>query len=337
MQTERPAPVLSAVPRHVKDFETPKAKQVVSAASVFTNAPHKARAYQVPGAVKGPGKLNDKGRTPISATRGKVGRRSSSSPTKKIISKQVESHPLYVDLVKATNGVRKYNYEKTATKLNETYNGLINQLHNLDVQPVSSSGNSGNSPLRLSLAGQVQRESQGLSEALGETHIRMTGNKSDPGVKLATRFAEFDDTIKEATEKIETLQHEWAITVGKIWQLGCQALGEDVMRDMLLPKGYDVVLKDSTSMNELSQDPEKLRKPKKRVSFREPLPDYFTFKTNLKPLDGLPAVPSEEVKELEKKVDALGATQTKELRAMEKEHQQWFSAKQKKIAQALQD
>ncbi|KAF2280633.1 uncharacterized protein EI97DRAFT_3650 [Westerdykella ornata] len=257
-------------------------------------------------------------------------------------------HPLAVSFNEATEDYRTAVYNAVASKINETHDALVEQLHSSNILPVEDLDGdyASSSSLNLTRATHLVREIEYLYLPLGTTTLNFThqgedGERSTIKMSLDERLTLFEEHVRTEEKETMMLQTQWERVLGEIWNCGVQLLGNERMSE-LLHSEKDPPLHGEPSLfvpeeGDCPQPPIKEReKDKKRVSFHpcstEPLPTFLNHPpTAARILPHSPEAPVQEVKSLEGNIDSLGAEQMKELERLAHDQGKWFEAKIKQL------
>jgi hypothetical protein len=215
------------------------------------------------------------------------------------------------------------------------------------VSPANPNG--ADPPLKMSLAAQIRYESAKYCLSIGDTAFTYertaedgedgeNGEHADYHATLDERIQQFEAHIAEEEREMKELQQKWERIVGEIWKCSVQILGEEDMSLLLSPRITPVEQNDSLFVPEHGGDePTHVspQKPKKRVSFQEPLPTFLTQPSRLAKLPRLQGVNRVAVQEIEDEINQLGSKHVAQLAKQDAEHKVWWDRKQEQIMHAL--
>ncbi|KAF2266642.1 hypothetical protein CC78DRAFT_122036 [Lojkania enalia] len=219
-------------------------------------------------------------------------------------------------------------------------------LHDSTLYSTPDPNGPNGSPVKLQIWTMLQQSTRHLCTPIGPATLRIpitntNGEKEKVLQSLESRMTEFETLYKSEVKELQALHAQWETVVGEIWKCGVQFLGEEKMREMLMPSTQNHT-GDKEQAKELvvagDGDQDAGAKGKKKVAFRDPLPRILTqpsaFQRSVQPL---PDVPGDEVQKLEDMIDGLGAKQIEEFRKLDKEEKKWWRRKEGRIAAAFQD
>lgn len=227
-------------------------------------------------------------------------------------------------------------------------------LHATNVQAVtpSTTAHPKDSPLRLSVAGRIQREIGDMYMPMGEAilhfnKVQKDGTKKTHSMEFKLRISQFDAYIKQEEKKLMELQRQWETIVGEIYKCGTEILGIEAM-DQFLGEGSGDKDKEFDEENTLFVPEEgdeevpavvsEAVKPRKKVSFKDPLPQpprFLTQKSILPELASTPELPARDIEKMEDKVESLGAAQIDDFQKLYRDQDKWYKMKSKKICDAV--
>ncbi|KAF2467038.1 uncharacterized protein BDR25DRAFT_376655 [Lindgomyces ingoldianus] len=354
MQVECPIPVLTASRSiHLSKAVSPsKVKPSVSAASIFKPQPRGAAK-----AAKALTTITNDALVTVENSRVKKARKNEASPSNSLGKwklapmKNGDRHPLAVAFRGTTNAYRTQLYEFVTTSITSKHESLHQALYDSTVHSAfgPDPGDAGGSPLKLSLSYRLRQVIAPLTVPMGDFGLQYHATNKETGqseltkYSLRERMTDFMNTLRQQEAEIIQLQAEWEAILGEIWKLGAQVLGENLMRELLIPRTSPEPQKERFSVPaggdeemQVVGESSKVVRPKKKVSFKEPIPKFLT-KTSMYPHSVLPLpnIPKEGMKELEEKVDDLGSTNIAELKKLEKDQQEFWTRKHRQIATAL--
>ena len=225
---------------------------------------------------------------------------------------------------------------------------------------------------RLKLSAAVKYEEMALKlyqpishYELSLTRMNAQGEKERFQATLATRMAHYEDYLAERKSEIVGLQKEWETVMGEIWKVGVSCLGEETMKDLLLPahasqESPSYVSKATGTDPSLfvpergssPSPPQKLIATSKRVSFdaldagdNADITPALSFPSFLRGPSRyqnqgpptVPPVPEREIKRFETTIETLGQKQADEFRSIEKDHRDFWKKKNARLTHALRD
>ncbi|KAF2737352.1 hypothetical protein EJ04DRAFT_126754 [Polyplosphaeria fusca] len=338
-------------PRKVKE------KQVVSIAGIF-----KKRSEAPFSSKRNPLKLHSsdaqdqaedrpKKRTRFAADVKTIGwHANSSSPQRAeppeaevLSSKTSEMHPLSLSFNDTTIAYRANLYKAAVNAINATHAHFTQQLHLSTTRTSSDADNLVASPFQISIWAKLEESSRVLNASFGGTMIKATPKNPNGGIveapqELDEKMAAFEMSMVNHEKEFNDLTRSWQKIVKEIWHVGVQALGEDTMRDMLLPQ--PVVAEELDHEEEplfVANDEDDVKKPKPKVSFQEPVPQSLAEPSCYRsPLKSIPEIPMADVGDLEATMNELGDRRMEELRELDEESQKWWQRKHQKMAAILQ-
>jgi hypothetical protein len=222
----------------------------------------------------------------------------------------------------------------------------------------SDAANSADSPTRLSISAKFEREAFKLYQPISAYKICLTHTDTDGTRKklmstLESRMMDYDEYIAKHRAEIKKLKNDWETTVGEIWKVGVQCLGEEVMEQMLFtgtelssPAGAESTIfvpEQGTST------PPRVPRNKKRVTFETPAPEeddssstkkalhflYQPTRLRLAPVPAMPSMPKQELGELETRIKELGQKELDEYKKAEGDYKVYWQKKNERLAQVL--
>ncbi|KAF2018174.1 hypothetical protein BU24DRAFT_491192 [Aaosphaeria arxii CBS 175.79] len=257
-----------------------------------------------------------------------------------------EKHPLVVAFKDATKTYKTTLRENATVQIDETFDRLIQALTATatkipDSKPIAAASKTAPEP---SLTDRIQREREELSRPLGDvtfTKARVNHDgKTETGlVRIGAATGIFEEHSAKAEARLQELQKRWERIVGEIWKCGVQVLGRDEMKNMLLlDMGSDDLGPNDTQGEEplfVSQDS---AKSKRRVTTKEPLPDFISRPSSFSvPLRALEGVSSEVVNDLRSEVSELGESHAADLEQQIDDYQDWWRHKHAQFLSILND
>ncbi|KAF2635924.1 hypothetical protein P280DRAFT_167409 [Massarina eburnea CBS 473.64] len=281
-----------------------------------------------------------------------------SSPSKSGGSKRHATHPLATDFEDAAKEYREYLETTTTTKINETYNALVNELHEINLVDSSSPPNRSNandSPIKITISAKYDRKRQKLFNPIGEyTLTTQFTSKNGEIVKtpgsLKDRLSTFEQSYQKKVEELQYLQRQWETIVGEMYKTGISCLGEKVMAQMFLvsPAYTSPGKEDTSTFAATTLDPDSLfiaehspKNAKKRVTFQEPVlepPSFLLGPSRIaKAVPRVPVLSSDEVRSVQSAMIRMGDEQVGELKKIDEEQQKLWERKVGKIMRAVAD
>ncbi|KAF2117746.1 hypothetical protein BDV96DRAFT_597628 [Lophiotrema nucula] len=352
--TTKPTPVLKKVSPARQMRSQTREKKTVSVAGVFKQRPKLVTTKASP-----PKHVSSSLKKPkVVAFVGHENRSSSNSPVKAkgTVLARSTSHPLALTFNDATTAYRMHLYDKAVADLSATHENLVTALHESILHAVPDPIHPDKSPIKLSIWGKLQKETQNLYIPIGGTKLYFpgedeNGKKEQKVVELQDRMADYEQYMQEEAKKFAELHGKWEVMVSEIFKLGVQALGEDKMRELLIPArspvsptpidGAVTLVEEDGLLVDEAENVGSLKtggKGKKRVSFRDPLPDMLAGPSTFrKGVASVPALPMDEVQKLERELEQFGEKKIEELKMLKKEEHKWWQKKQQRIADAFQD
>lgn len=251
-------------------------------------------------------------------------------------------------LPETTNAYRIHLYNTTLNRITTTQNHLLESLHDSTLYHGHDPNNPDSSPIKLSIWTKLQQSSRYLYTPIGPTQLIVTvtnrnGEKEKAEQSLASRMTEFEKRWKSEAIEIREMHRKWEQIVGEIWKLGVQVLGEEKMKEMLLPvssRPRDEEAEEERLLVVTSEDVDggQGSKRKKRVSFQEPAFHILSQQTGFKkPVRPLPEDPVDEAMKLEHMIEQLGTMQMEEMKILNNEEQKWWDRKKQRIADAFRE
>ncbi|ORY12249.1 hypothetical protein BCR34DRAFT_600804 [Clohesyomyces aquaticus] len=325
--------------RHAKTVSPKRIRKSVSVASVFKPRPRgAAKATPALKAIVTDAPVPAEKINRVKGSR-KEDTSWSSSPVKReghrALAKIEDVHPLDLAFKETTTNYRTTLLKNATADITATYGTLLSKLYE-SAQTDTEQSEPNGSPQPLSLSAKLQQSIAPLTYPIHNIKFRIR----DDVYSFEDKMADFKIHITEHHAVLDALQTEWERTVGEIWKLGVQVLGESTMSSMFIPQPSPP--RDGSSQEEglfVPEDGDKGTtrvKAKKKVSFKEPLPSFLTMPSRYKRLAALPEIPKQEAKELEGTIENLGTTQMEELKRLEKGQQAFWKRKQQQIKLALQ-
>lgn len=176
------------------------------------------------------------------------------------------------------------------------------------------------------------------STVLRFSHSGKQGDKTTITMDLGSRISLFENHVKKEQEEITMLQTQWERTLSEIWECGAQILGKDAMQDLLLgprsnqkDSGHDLPLFVPEKGDIEGPTAPLQTKHNKSVAFEEPsragFPRFISDASGstVPKMAILPDVSSsQEVKELEKRINKLGTAQVAHFKKLNGDQQKWF-------------
>lgn len=248
-------------------------------------------------------------------------------------------------------------------KINNALEALLNALYENSLQAISSdAGDGAASPVRLTLPAKFEREASKLYQSISAYKVGLTRTNPDGSQTrlmstLEVRMLDYADHIAKQKAEVEKLKREWETTVGEIWKVGVQCLGEDAMRSMLFTKSdaTDVASPPTQAESTLfvpeqgtSPQP-RTERTKKRVTFETSVTNedpkmspkrtldflYQPTRLRLVPVPTIPTLPKQQLSVLEAKVQELGKKEFDDYKKAEKDYKIYWKKKNEKLAQVL--
>jgi hypothetical protein len=176
-------------------------------------------------------------------------------------------------------------------------------------------------------------------------------------------MADYAEWIAVQQAEIAKLKEKWETTVGEIWKVGAQCLGEQVIESMLFTKkqrAQDVWSSPIEAESKLfvpaqeTSPPRRTAWGKKRVTFVEDVdreiqpPDsrrmnsplhflYQPTRLHVGPVLNVPVLPKREIGDVEVQIKELGQEQFEELKKAEKDYKMYWQRKNERLAQVLSE
>ncbi|KAH7389328.1 hypothetical protein DE146DRAFT_620182 [Phaeosphaeria sp. MPI-PUGE-AT-0046c] len=294
-------------------------------------------------------------------------RSSSQSPHKvdKTSKKNRDMHPLAITFKDTSNDYRRHLYKDTTLRINSTLETLLTNLHGQSLHPISSEANdSAESPIRLSLPAKFERKAGKIYQPLSAYKISLTRTNTD-GTRttlvklLEERMSDYLDYIEKHKAEIAKLEAEWEATVGEIWKVGVQCLGEKAMESMLFVDEEGDELRALAPTAEASlfvqgrstSPPLRAAPTKKRVTFETPDEEgdtltshrqalhflYQPTRLRVPPVPDMPVLSKEEIGALETRIKELGQKQLDDLSQAQKDYKLYWQKKNKMLAKVFGD
>lgn len=239
----------------------------------------------------------------------------------------------------------------------------MNTLYEDSLQAISSDAADGAaSPIRLTMPAKFEREAQNLYQSISAYKVGLTRTNPD-GTQtrlmntLEVRMLDYADHIVKQKAGVEKLKREWETTVGEIWKVGVQCLGEDAMRSMFFTNS-DVTELASPPMQaesalfvpEQGTSPQpRTARTKKRVTFETPGTNedpeispkktldflYQPTRLRLAPVPMIPKLPKQQFGALEAKIQELGRKEFDDYKQAEKDYKIYWKKKNERLARVL--
>jgi hypothetical protein len=248
-------------------------------------------------------------------------------------------------------------------KISSTLEALLNTLYENSLQAISSDVADGSaSPLRLTVPAKFEREAAMLYQSISAYKVGLTRTNSDGShtsvvSTLEDRMLDYADHVAKQKAVIEKLKRDWETTVGEIWKVGVQCLGEDTMRSMFFPNEDATELSSSPAQAEsILFVPKQGTSPqprttciKKRVTFETSITNeelselpkktldflYQPTRLRLAPVLSIPALPKQQVGALKGQIQELGRKEFDEYKKAEKDYKMYWQKKNERLAQVL--
>lgn len=176
-------------------------------------------------------------------------------------------------------------------------------------------------------------------------------------------MADYADLIATQKAEIQKLKEKWETIVGEIWKVGMQCLGEEVMESMLFTNKQNEQDEISSSPanarstlfipEQATSPPHRTARGKKRVTFVEDVdeemqlpskttngPLHFLYQpTRLRvgPVPVVPALPKQDIKDVEMRIKELGQKELEEHKKAERDYKVYWQRKNARLAQVLDE
>lgn len=172
-------------------------------------------------------------------------------------------------------------------------------------------------------------------------------------------MSDYVDYIEKQKAEIAQLEAAWEATVGELWKVGVQCLGEQAMESMLFMDKDAEKLQLLTTKAEPTlfvaeqgtSPPPHAAANKKRVTFdtpddcnEPPLLNkralhflYQPSRLRVAPVPDMPALPKEEIGALETQIKEFGEKQLEDLKQAEKDYKLYWKKKNKLMAKVFED
>lgn len=169
-------------------------------------------------------------------------------------------------------------------------------------------------------------------------------------------MSDYVDHIEEQKEEVAKLEDQWKAIVGEIWKVGVQCLGKRAMEEMLFADKSAGELQNLPARAESTlfvpeqgtSPPPRSAANKKRVTFDTPDDEndfrskrqelqFLYQRTRLRhpPVPDMPALPREEIRALETRIEELGQKQDDDLKQAEKDYKLYWQKKNRMLAQVF--
>ncbi|KAJ4294474.1 hypothetical protein N0V90_008165 [Kalmusia sp. IMI 367209] len=250
----------------------------------------------------------------------------------------------------ATRAYRRTLHEKATAKLDNTLSHLLTQLRDCNTTTASSSARThdpNGSPTKLTIPDKFDRTTAKLFRSIGS--YRMTKMEKDSHGKLYQNHQTLEDALlafsnqyRKGVKEIDRLEKQWEKTVGEIWKVGVDCMGEDAMSALFLtqaPSSTSATAPVKEDFSMLFDLGPKLAR--KRVTFHMPQaePPAFLYATStyIEALTIPEQVSKQDVNLLEHTIDSLGGAQIEDLRQIDEAHKNWWNKKSNQIANFLRE
>ncbi|KAF1922069.1 hypothetical protein BDU57DRAFT_554043 [Ampelomyces quisqualis] len=368
METQNATPILR--PRRTKQLLpkqlTPgKDKKLVSVAAIFNRQPELSKDFlqqaQLAPKVQ---KLTQK--NALEELQSFQSIPSSHSPQQtayKVSKRKSEMHPLAVEYMETSDDYRRHLYKSTTLKINTTLERLLGTLYESSLHAMSSDVADGTaSPVRLTMPAKFEHEALKLYQSISAYKVGLTRTDSD-GTQtqlmstLDVRMMDYTEHVAKQKAEVEKLKRDWETTVGEIWKVGVQCLGEDAMKSMLFTQKDATELSSSPVQAESAlfvpeqgtSPPPRTAHIKKRVTFEKSVADeglsvllkktidFLNQPTRLRlaPVPTMPALPKQQLDTLEAKIQELGRKEFDEYKKAKKDYKVYWQKKNERLAQVL--
>jgi len=249
----------------------------------------------------------------------------------------------------AAASYREQLYENTTAKLDDTLTQLLDELHQCDLvipePPTATSGPNVPPAVKITLAEKHDRITKQLIQPIGSMAVKRvpTGEQAQKITRIGEMVLRFQTRYEEDMQLIQKLEKQWERVVGEIWKLGVDSLGEGAMSSLLLKdevREYPpakTARDDEAALFDIEPRPAKQKRVIRRPKPSE-LPKFLFAPSAYHEVLPVPKqLSQEEVKELERMVDAMGGPQLEELLKIDREQLQWWYKKTRQVAMAFGD
>ncbi|KAF1960359.1 hypothetical protein CC80DRAFT_292518 [Byssothecium circinans] len=262
------------------------------------------------------------------------------------------AHPLETWFAGRMSEYREHLYMKTTAKLNESYNTLINDLHNVNLVAMSSppiTPSAKTSPPKITISAKFDHARQKLFNPIGEytittSTINASGQLVKTPVPLQQKLSAFTDSYKQKYKELQAMHKRWEIIMGELWKTGVTCLGEETMASLFIvtpeAEALPPTKEDSLFIPEHSPDLNGNETGKKRVAFQEStpeLPSLLLRPSVLEPVTQAPVLSEEMVREIQSEVINLGNEQVDELMRVAEDQKKLWKKKIGNVMRALKD
>lgn len=172
-------------------------------------------------------------------------------------------------------------------------------------------------------------------------------------------MSDYVDYIENQKAEIAKLEAAWEATVGEIWKIGVQCLGEQALESMFFTDKDADELQLLTTKAEPTlfvaeqgtSPPPHAAANKKRVKFDTPGDEngppllnkqalhflYQPSRLRVAPVPDMPTLPKEEIGALETQIKELGDKQLEDLKQAEKDYKLYWKKKNKLMVKVFED